>query len=208
MPRAGVAMTRRLSKVQAVLVSEPAPPAGRKPLDWLLLSSDGQATAEDALRTVARYERRWLIEECFKVLKYGTKLLDRRLREAASIENCLVFEVANAWKVFDITRLARERPAAPAGESFSPVEVEVLNELLNAEEILPPALREQAPPEDVRTTVVNLARVAGFVPSKRQPLPGDAIAWKAWQVIKPMVRWEEARVARAKKALITESTAR
>ena len=44
--------------VQAVLVSEPAPPAGRKPLDWLLLSSDGQATAEDVLRTVARYERR------------------------------------------------------------------------------------------------------------------------------------------------------
>ena len=94
----------------------------------LLLSSDGEATAQDALRTVARYERRWLIDEYLEVLKCGTKLPDRRLREAASIENCL----------------ARERPAAPVGESFSSVEVEVPNELLNAEEILPPALREAA----------------------------------------------------------------
>ena len=90
-------------------MSEPAPPPQRRPLDWLLLSSDGEATAQDALRTVARYERRRLVEEYFKVLKRGTKLLDRRLREAASIENCLVFEAINAWKVFDITRLARER---------------------------------------------------------------------------------------------------
>ena len=77
-------------------MSEPAPPTGKGPLDWLLLSSDGQATAQDALRTLARYERRWLIEEYCKVLKCGTKLLDRRLREAASIENCLVFKAISA----------------------------------------------------------------------------------------------------------------
>ena len=93
--------------VQAVLVSQPAPPAGRKPLDWLLLSSDGEASRENAPRTVARYERRWLIEEFFKVLKCGTKLLDRRLSEAASLENRVVFDAVNAWKGFDITRLAR-----------------------------------------------------------------------------------------------------
>ena len=37
-----------------------ADPAG------LLLSSDGEATAQDTLRTVARYERRWLIDEYFR----------------------------------------------------------------------------------------------------------------------------------------------
>ena len=83
----------------------------------------------------------------------------------------------------------------------------MLNELLNAEEILPRALREQAPTQDIRTTVVYLARVAGFVPSKRRPLPGDTIMRKAWRVLKPMLRWEEARIARARKMLIPESTA-
>ena len=165
--------------VQAVLVSETAPPAGRKLLDWLLLCGDGEATAQDALRKLACYERRWLIEEYFKVLNCGRKLLDQRLREAASIENCLVFEAINGWKVFDITRLARERPAATAAESFSPVEIEVLNELLIAECILPAALLARRPPEDIQTTVVNLARVAGFRPTKRRPLPSDGVMWKA-----------------------------
>ena len=98
-----------------------------------------------------------------------------------------------------------ERPAAPAAESFSPVEIRVLNELLNAERILPAALRDRPPPPEMRTTVVNLARVAGFRPTKRQALPSDAMVWKAWQVIKPVVRWEEARIARAN-AFIPEST--
>ena len=177
-----------------VLVTEPEPPAGKKKgLEWLLLTSEGEAGAEDALRTVRRYERRWLVEEYFRVLKSGTKLLARRLREAASLESCLVFEAVHAWKVFDITRLARTRPEAPARESFTAVEREVLQGVLHAERILPAALRGGPVPADIRTTVVNLARLSGFVPSKRQPLPGDEQIWKAWGVFKSMVRWEEDR---------------
>ena len=137
-------------QVLAVLVSEPCPPRDCQALDWLLLSSDGEATAEDALRTVARYERRWWIEEFFKVL----------------------------------------------------------NAVLNVERIPPSALRDRPPPPAIRETVVNLARLAGFVPSKRQPLPGDTILWNAWKVLKPMVRWEEARLRMTKSAPCAESTAR
>ena len=106
-----------------------------------------------------------------------------------------MFKAINAWKVFDITRLARERPEAPAAESFSPLEIALLHKLLNAEHILSPTLSDQPPSADIQTTVVNLARVPGFRPTKRQQLPGEAVVWKAWQVIKPMIRWEEARTA-------------
>ena len=140
-----------------VLVTEPEPPPGKKKgLEWLLLTSAGAAGAEDALRTVRRYERRWLVEEYFRVLKSGTKLLARRLRDAASLESCLVFEAVQAWKVFDITRMARERPEAPAGDSFTAVEREVLHEMLHGARILPAAARGGAVPADMRTTVVNL----------------------------------------------------
>ena len=195
-------------QVLAVLVSEPCPPSNCQALEWLLLSSDGEATAEDALRTVARYERRWWIEEFFTVLKRSTKLLDRRLLDAASLESCLVFEAVQAWKVFDLTRLACERPEAPAADSFTEVEREVLNAVLNVERILPASLRDRPPPPAIRETVVNLARLAGFVPSKRQPLPGDAILWNVWKVLQPMVRWEEARLRMTKSAPCAESTAR
>ena len=73
------------------------------------------------------------------------------------------------------------------------------------ERILPPALRDRPPPA-VRETVVKLARLARFVPSKRQPLSGDAILWNAWEALTPIVRWEEARLRMAKSAASAEST--
>ena len=61
---------------------------------------------EDALHRVVHYERRWVIEEYLKVLLHGTNLLNRWLREAASIENCLGVDAVLAWTVFDGTRVA------------------------------------------------------------------------------------------------------
>ena len=186
------------ASVQAVLVTEPAPPGGTRPLEWLLLSSDGAPTEKDALRSVARFERHRLIEEYFKVFKCGMQLLEPWMLETESIESTVASVASNAWNVFDITRAGRERPEAPASELFAPVEIEVLNALLNVERIFPAALRGQPPPVDVRTTVVNLARVAGFRPSKRQPFPGVETVWKAREVLQPMVRWEGVRRASAK----------
>ncbi len=59
--------------MMAVHVTEPDPPAD--PLDWMLLTTEGDVTA--ALDTVSFYERRWLIEEYFKALKVGTRIEDR-----------------------------------------------------------------------------------------------------------------------------------
>ena len=133
-------------------------------------------------------ERRWLTEGCFKALKSSTKLLDRRLREAASLENRLVLAAVQAWKVFEIRYLARGRSGAPAADWFTEVGREVLNAVLNVERILPAVLRDRPLLPAIRETVANLARLAGFVQSKHQPLPGDAILWNAWKVLKPMVR--------------------
>ena len=44
-------------------------------------------------------------------------------------------------------------------------------------------LRARAPPghrPDIRTFVVDLAKVAGFDPTKRHPLPGTSKLWEAW----------------------------
>ncbi len=64
----------------AVRVTEPDPPADRDPLDGMLLTTEGDGTAADALKTVSFYERRGWIEEYFKALKVGTRIEDRRLR--------------------------------------------------------------------------------------------------------------------------------
>ena len=57
----------------AVSATEPSPPEDGQALSWMLLCSEGEATAENALRILAWYERRWGIEEFFRILKTGTR---------------------------------------------------------------------------------------------------------------------------------------
>ena len=86
----------------AVQVWDTAPPRGQKPLEWLLLSSDGEPTKRDALRIVQRYESRWGIEEYFRVVKSGMRIQDRRLSRGAGLAKCLAFDAIEAWRVFQL----------------------------------------------------------------------------------------------------------
>ena len=162
----------------AVSVQEPEPPKGREPLHWLLLTTEGAADIDNARRIVAWYEARWTIEEYFRILKTGTRVEDRRLDDADDLRKCLAFDGVTAWRVMDLERLARDKPLMPARERFTAHEIDVLYVWLRYHHIIraPP----QEPP-DIRTFVVDLARVAGFHPSKRQPLPGTEKIWQAWQ---------------------------
>ena len=51
-------------------------------------------------------------------------------------------------------------------------------------------VKARSPPDwvpDVRTFVVDLGRFAGFIPSKRQPLPGVKKIWQAMKLLTPAV---------------------
>ena len=93
---------------------------------------------EKIVRIVACGGQRRLIEENPDVPEYGAKPLNRHSRDAASIENCLVFEAVNMWDVSDSTLLSCDRPATGAANSFSPLKIQVPN----AEGIMAPALRD------------------------------------------------------------------
>ena len=183
-------------EVLAVRVLERDEPEGEEPLQWLLLTSEGQPGKADALRAVQRYENRWGIEEFFRALKSGMRIQDRQLRTADSLQRCLAFDAVNAWRVFELQRYAREEPETPAREVLSETEMEVIENLVQFRRVLPPAQRERPPPEDIRGWVVRLARLAGFRPWKRQPLPGNQVLGKAWQIVQICVLHEQARTAR------------
>ena len=183
-------------EVLAVRVLERDEPQGEQPLEWLLLTSEGRPGKADALRAVQRYENRWGIEEFFRVLKSGMRIQDRQLRTADSLQRCLAFDAVNAWRVFELQRYAREEPQQPAREVLSEVEMEVIEDLVQYRRVLPPAQRERPPPEDIRGWVVRLARIVGFRPWKRQPLPGNQVLSKAWKIVQIGVMLAEARAAR------------
>jgi hypothetical protein len=70
-PRVGFDVERLAPtvKLNAVRVEEIDPPAGVKPIVWLLLTTHPVETLEDALRIVGWYRARWTIEQVFRVMK-------------------------------------------------------------------------------------------------------------------------------------------
>jgi hypothetical protein len=70
-PRVGFEVERLPPTValDAIRVEEIDPPAGVKPIVWLLLTTHPVESLEDALRIVGWYRARWTIEQVFRVMK-------------------------------------------------------------------------------------------------------------------------------------------
>ena len=129
------------------------------------MSSEGAATAEWAERIVGWYEARWGIVEYFRVLKSGARIEDRRLRKADAPEKCLAFDAITAWRVFSLERYVRDAPETPAAE------------VLTADE---------------RQVVGTVVRAEVLRPTKRRPLPGNEVLWRAYVQMQGMVRYRQA----------------
>ena len=84
------------------------------------------------------YERRWGIEEYFRLLKSGTRIVDRRLRDAQALGKCLTFDAITAWRVFSPERYARDAPGTPAEEVLTADEMTVIEQVAEAEQVRPP----------------------------------------------------------------------
>ena len=175
-----------------VRVLETEPPTGEPPLEWLLVSSAGGPTAEWAERIVGWYEARWGIEEYFRVLKSGARVEDRRLLDFDALVKCLAFDAVTAWRVFSLDRYARDEPETPAGDVLTEDEQGVIGTVVQAEGLLPPRERGRPFPPDIRSWVILLARIAGWHPSKRRPLPGNEVLWRAFVQLQGMVRYRQA----------------
>ena len=103
----------------AVLAQESAASSKGSPLRWLLLCTEGEASADNALRILHWYRRRWVVEEFFRILKSGTRIESRRFNEADDLLKCLAFDSITAWRVFDLQRMARDQPHLAATDVVS-----------------------------------------------------------------------------------------
>jgi transposase-like protein len=112
--------------VNVVRVWEQAPPPGEQPVEWVLLTSDPIATADQILKTVDRYRTRWTIEEYFKALKTGCAYESRQLEDHQSLANALAVFAPIACTLLELRSEARRVPDAPADLVLSKSQIEVL----------------------------------------------------------------------------------
>lgn len=114
----------RLPEVQVnvVAVRETNPPAGEKPIEWILLTSLPVDTFEQVCLVADYYACRWQIEIYFKVLKSGCQVEKLQLETDDRIKVCLAMYQIVAWRVLYATMLNRECPDLSCEAVFSEAE--------------------------------------------------------------------------------------
>lgn len=113
-------------QVNVVRVWEPEPPAGEKPVEWVLLTSDPIDSTEEILQVVDRYRARWTIEEYFKALKTGCAYESRQLEDFDSLVNALAVFAPIACTLLHLRSEARRTPDAPGELVLTKSQIEVL----------------------------------------------------------------------------------
>ena len=168
----------------AVSVDEIHAPKGTKPLHWLLLTTEGEASEQQARKVVRWYELRWHIETWFSVLKNGSRIATRQFDHGDDLRKCLTFDAITACYIHDLNYMARNDPDVAARQVVGNDQVECLYQYLFYRGIH----RTRGPPNPnptIRQFVIDLASVAGFASRKSQPLPGTRKLWQAYGLFTP-----------------------
>jgi hypothetical protein len=129
-------------QINVVCVTEPDPPDGEPPVEWLLLTTLPIDTAEHLAFIVDSYRARWLIEEFFKALKTGCQYEKRQLESAHSLLNALAVLAPIAHRLLLLRHLAHHAPDAPASDVLSNTQIEILRAVAKRALSAKPTTRE------------------------------------------------------------------
>lgn len=113
-------------ELHALLIVEPNPPEGAKPLRWVLLTTLPIASGKQALRCLRDYSLRWRIEEWHRLLKDGCKVEAHQHRTAQRLAKAIAIDAVIAWQAMLLTLLGRQAPDLPCEVIFSPWECRLL----------------------------------------------------------------------------------
>lgn len=122
--------TRPTLTVQAVHVTEPAPPHGEAPIEWMLFTTEPVQTLEEATAVVDHYRARWLIEEYFKALKTGCAFEKRQLTTLAGLVRALAIFIPMAWRLLALRHLGRATRPQPVSAVLDRAQLLFLRKLL------------------------------------------------------------------------------
>jgi Transposase DNA-binding/Transposase DDE domain len=169
--------------IHFVHVRELATQGNEPPVDWLLATTEPISTAEDIERVVDFYRARWVIEEYFKSLKTGCAYEKRQLESEHTLFNLLAVLVPVAWRLLLLRSLARDRAEAPATESLTPTQVQVL---------IATSHKKLSPNPTVREALLAIAALGGHI--KNNGEPGWAVIGRGFEELLTLERgWKAAK---------------
>lgn len=128
---------------------------------WYLLTSLPVTSVLGMERLTYFYSLRWRIERLHYTLKSGALEVEKlQFDDLTTTLNALAFYSVVAWQILAIVYLTRHEQDAEATACFTKQEITIL------------AATSKQPLTTVKAATLALAKLVGFAPSKRQPMPG------------------------------------
>jgi len=158
--------------IYAVYLNEPHPPEGTERLSWMLVTTMGVTSVEEAWTVVEYYAVRWSIEVFHRILKTGCRIEKRQLQSAEGLRKCLALDTLVAWRIQLLTILGREVPDLPCDVAFEEHEWKALYCFVH-KTTEPPAT-----PPRLGEAILMVARIGGFLARKSDGHPGATVLWR------------------------------
>lgn len=164
--------------MQVVEAREVNAPTGAEPIHWVLLTNLPVSTFVQARRIIARYARRWLIEEYHKALKTGAQVEKSQLESAEGLQALLGVLAVVAVRLLNTKQLARIEPHR-----------RIDKQILAPEALAILTVRFGKPKEGwtYQSLLIAIARLGGFVGRRGDGLPGWITLWRGMQRLMTMV---------------------
>lgn len=112
-----------------VHVTEPEPPEGQAPVDWLLYTTEDISRPDNVAHVVDTYRSRWTIEEFNAALKTGCAYEARQFESRKALLTLLAISLPVACEMLWLRNRARCTPQAPATEVLAPTQIQVIRAL-------------------------------------------------------------------------------
>ena len=167
----------------AVEVREVKPPANVKPLRWVLFTSHGVESFDDAWRVIGYYEKRPLIEEFHKALKTGCRLESRQYRKSHRLEALTGMISVLSVRLLQLKSIARVDPDRPAEKVVPLPWLQMVRCLQRG---------KHRKISTVQEFYHAVARLGGWLGRKHDGQPGWLTLWRGFDKLILMIRGAEA----------------
>jgi hypothetical protein len=145
-------------------------PANREPINWKLITDLPVTSRAAAIEKLQWYALRWKIETFHKILKSGCQAEQSKLRTAERLVNLLAMFCILGWRIFWLTMLNRSTQRAPPTVAFTPLEIDLLHQLVPA-----PSFGRSA---SLHSCLTQLARLGGYLARAADAPPGNTVIWR------------------------------
>ncbi|MEI7903225.1 MAG: IS4 family transposase [bacterium] len=163
-----------------VLVMEVHPPAGEKPIEWMLLTNEPVSQFKDAWRVTSWYECRWVVEEYHKGMKTGCGVEDLQFTAVERLQPAIALLSAVALTLLDLRDASRREDA-----KTRPVTTVVTHDYVAA--LTAWRYGEVRMKISVHEFYYALARLGGHQNRTHDKRPGWLVLWRGWTKLQAML---------------------